>query len=102
MADTIQVDIVSAEGQIFSGPAREVFAPASEGEVGLLPRGEPTAKIVRAIVRGLDRRTAFLLPSWRAWAVVTLAHWLPMPFDWIMAHWAPGAYLKRLADPNSR
>jgi uncharacterized protein len=52
-------------------------------------RGEPTAKIVRAIVRGIDGRSAFLLPSWRAWAVVTLAHWLPGPFDWVMARWSP-------------
>ena len=31
---TIQVDIVSAEGEIFSGPAKMVFAPASMGEIG--------------------------------------------------------------------
>ena len=42
--------------------------------------GEPTDKIVRAIVRGIDGRSTFLLPSWRAWAVVTLAHWLPAAF----------------------
>ncbi len=41
MADTIQVDIVSAEGQIYSGPARMVFAPASQGELGILPRHAP-------------------------------------------------------------
>ncbi len=41
MADTIQVDIVSAEGQIFSGPARMVFAPAVMGELGILPRHAP-------------------------------------------------------------
>jgi F-type H+-transporting ATPase subunit epsilon len=47
MADTIQVDIVSAEGQIFSGPAREVFAPASEGEVGILPRHAPLLTMLK-------------------------------------------------------
>ena len=31
--DTIHVDIVSAEGEIFSGPAKMVFLPASEGEI---------------------------------------------------------------------
>jgi len=67
-------------------------AMGDRGDVAELPRGEPTAKIVRAIVRGLDGRSAFLLPSWRAWAVVTLAHWLPAPFDWVMNRWAPGSY----------
>jgi short-subunit dehydrogenase len=57
-----------------------------------LPTGEPTAKIVRAIVRGIDGRSIFLLPSWKAWAVVTLAHWLPGPFDWLMARFTPGSY----------
>ena len=67
-------------------------AMGDRGDVAGLPRGEPTAKIVRAIVRGLDGRSAFLLPSWRAWAVVTLAHWLPGPFDWVMNRWSPGSY----------
>jgi short-subunit dehydrogenase len=71
-------------------------------EVGRLPTGEPTAKIVRAIVRGLDRRSAFVLPSWRAWIVVTLAHWLPAPFDWIMCRWSPGSYKDVLAHPPSK
>ena len=38
---TIQVDIVSAEGEIFSGTANMVFAPASMGEVGIAPRHAP-------------------------------------------------------------
>jgi F-type H+-transporting ATPase subunit epsilon len=37
----IHVDIVSAEGEIFSGDAEMVFAPASEGEVGIAPRHAP-------------------------------------------------------------
>jgi len=51
------------------------------------PRGEPTDRIARAILRGLDRRRppAFLLPSWSAWAVVQAAHWLPGPFEWVMS-----------------
>jgi len=47
MADTIQVDIVSAEGSIFSGPARMVFAPASEGELGILPRHTPLLTLLK-------------------------------------------------------
>lgn len=38
---TIQVDIVSAEGEIHSGTARMVYAPAKMGEVGIAPRHAP-------------------------------------------------------------
>jgi len=41
MAMTIHVDIVSAENEIFSGPAEMIFAPAIMGEVGILPRHAP-------------------------------------------------------------
>ena len=41
MANTIQVDIVSAEGEIYSGPADMVFVPASQGEIGIAPRHAP-------------------------------------------------------------
>jgi F-type H+-transporting ATPase subunit epsilon len=41
MTMTIHVDIVSAENEIFSGPAEMVFAPAVMGEVGILPRHAP-------------------------------------------------------------
>jgi F-type H+-transporting ATPase subunit epsilon len=37
----IQVDIVSAEGEIFSGAADMVFAPARMGEIGIAPRHAP-------------------------------------------------------------
>jgi F-type H+-transporting ATPase subunit epsilon len=38
---TIKVDIVSAEGEIHSGTASMVFAPARMGEVGIAPRHAP-------------------------------------------------------------
>ena len=38
MAMTTRLDIVSAEREIFSGPVEMVYAPASEGEVGITPR----------------------------------------------------------------
>jgi len=38
---TIHVDIVSAEGEIHSGDANRVYAPASQGEVGIAPRHAP-------------------------------------------------------------
>lgn len=41
MAMTMHVDIVSAEAEIFSGPANMVFAPAIMGEVGIMPRHAP-------------------------------------------------------------
>ena len=41
MANTIQVDIVSAEEQIFSGEAYMVFAPAVMGDLGIAPRHTP-------------------------------------------------------------
>ena len=41
MAMTIHVDIVSAEGEIHSGVASMVYAPAEMGEVGISPRHSP-------------------------------------------------------------
>jgi len=49
MADaaTIHVDIVSAEGELFSGPATMVFASASEGEIGIAPRHAPLLTLLK-------------------------------------------------------
>jgi F-type H+-transporting ATPase subunit epsilon len=41
MAMTLHVDIVSAEGEIFSGQAELVVAPGEEGEVGIVARHAP-------------------------------------------------------------
>ena len=41
MAMTIHVDIVSAEGEIHSGQAEMVYAPAVMGELGIAPRHAP-------------------------------------------------------------
>ncbi len=41
MANTIHVDIVSAEGEIYAGEATMVFAPAAGGEIGIAPRHAP-------------------------------------------------------------
>jgi F-type H+-transporting ATPase subunit epsilon len=38
---TIQVDIVSLVGQVYSGQADMVFCPAEMGEVGIAPRHAP-------------------------------------------------------------
>jgi len=37
----IHVEIVSAEGAIFSGDAERVFAPGKAGEIGIAPRHAP-------------------------------------------------------------
>jgi F-type H+-transporting ATPase subunit epsilon len=48
MAETIHVDIVSAEGEIFSGAAKMVFLPAAEGEIGVAPRHAPLLTLLKA------------------------------------------------------
>ena len=48
MANTIHVDIVSAEGQIFSGDASMVFVPGSQGELGIAPRHAPLLTTLKA------------------------------------------------------
>ena len=41
MANTVQIDVVSAEESIFSGEAEFVVAPAKMGEVGIYPNHAP-------------------------------------------------------------
>ena len=45
---TIHVDIVSAEGEIFSGAASMVFAPGTDGELGIAPRHAPLLTLLKA------------------------------------------------------
>lgn len=45
---TLHVDIVSAEGEIYSGEAGMVFAPAQMGEIGIAPRHAPLLTVLRA------------------------------------------------------
>ena len=44
---TIHVDIVSAEGEIYSGDADMVIAPAKMGDVGITPRHAPLMTALR-------------------------------------------------------
>ena len=44
---TLKVDIVSAEGEIHSGEALTVYAPARMGEVGIKPRHAPLLSALR-------------------------------------------------------
>jgi F-type H+-transporting ATPase subunit epsilon len=45
---TIHVDIVSAEGEMFSGEATMVFAPGTEGDLGIAPRHAPLLTLLKA------------------------------------------------------
>lgn len=47
MANTIHIDVVSAEESIFSGDAEFVIAPASGGEVGLFPNHAPLLTTIK-------------------------------------------------------
>ena len=41
MANTIKIDIVSAEEEVWSGEGTMVFAPAEMGEIGIAPQHAP-------------------------------------------------------------
>lgn len=41
MSMTVHVDIVSAEGSLFSGQGEMIYAPAVMGEIGIAPRHAP-------------------------------------------------------------
>jgi len=47
MATTFQVDVVSAEEQIFSGQAEFVALPGEAGELGIYPRHTPLITRIR-------------------------------------------------------
>jgi len=47
MASTMQVDIVSAEAEIFSGEATMLIASAELGEVGIAPGHTPLITRIR-------------------------------------------------------
>ena len=47
MANTIHVDVVSAEESIFSGEARFVALPGEAGELGIYPRHTPLITRIR-------------------------------------------------------
>jgi F-type H+-transporting ATPase subunit epsilon len=48
MAMTIHVDIVSAEGHLYSGQGEMVYAPAAMGEIGVAPRHAPLVTRLKA------------------------------------------------------
>jgi F-type H+-transporting ATPase subunit epsilon len=65
MAQSIHVDIVSAEGQMFSGEASMVLVPGSQGELGIYPRHAPLLTTlkpgeVRVQVDGQDEQVFYV------------------------------------------
>jgi uncharacterized protein len=75
------------------------------GEPGRLPRGEPTDRVVRSILRGLHGRSAFLVPTWTAWAGLKFAVLVPPLFDWLIVRWSNrhvGAALQRAREAGTR
>ena len=47
MANTVHIDVVSAEAAIFSGEAEFVVVPASAGEVGIYPNHAPMITTIK-------------------------------------------------------
>ena len=44
----LEVDIVAADGKVWSGTARQVSAPAADGEIGILAGHTPVLSVLRA------------------------------------------------------
>src|SRR5690242_2860979 len=47
MANTVHIDVVSAEASIFAGEAEFVVAPAGGGEVGIYPNHAPMITTIK-------------------------------------------------------
>ncbi len=48
MADsTLEVDLVATDGKVWSGTARQVTAPAADGEIGILAGHTPILSVLR-------------------------------------------------------
>ncbi len=44
----LEVDLVDMDGRVWSGPARQVSAPAADGEIGILPGHTPVLALLRS------------------------------------------------------
>lgn len=79
------------------GRTESEFASVARGgppNKGDGPPGAKTDRVVRSILRGLDRDRAFVVPGLTPKAVVWAERFLPGPFDLFMSLWAPG-YFRR-------
>ena len=57
-AATLHVDVVSAEGSVFSGEARFVALPGESGELGILPRHTPLITRIKPGTVRIERANA--------------------------------------------
>lgn len=60
---TLHVDVVSAEGSIFSGEATFVALPGESGELGILPRHTPLITRIKPGAVRIERANADGTPS---------------------------------------
>lgn len=44
----LEVDLVDADGKVWSGAARALTAPAADGEIGILPGHTPVLAVLKA------------------------------------------------------
>lgn len=77
-------------------------AMGPSGQTYKMPEGEPTERIVRAIVKGLDRRTTFIMPSLTARVCVGMSRWCPGLLDDLVGRWARKNRVPGLATNQTR
>ncbi len=80
----------------FHGAAMGKPAPGEGARPFRSGYAEPTERVARGIVRGLDRRAGFVFPTFIARAVTATAGWLPGPFDLVMNRWAPDHFRREI------
>ena len=71
-------------------------ALADPASTGPRPAKAPVDRVVRQILRGMDRGSTFIFPTWSAWATVALAVWLPGPYHLFMERWGPKHFREEL------
>jgi len=77
-------------------------AMGSAGDSYKMPKGESTEKVVRAIVRGLDGKKTFVMPSLTAKACVAMNRWCPKFLDFLVSRWARKHRVPGLAENQTR
>lgn len=65
------------------------------------PYADPTDRVARGILRGLDSRRTFVYPSFAAWLVPFVAWALPRPYEWFMSQWAPAHFQREMEQGRS-
>ena len=65
MAMKVHVDVVSAEGHLYSGQGEMIYAPAVMGEIGIAPRHAPLVSRLKAGDLRVDPARAMAELGWR-------------------------------------